>query len=157
MRPEWYLTKLKGDNYMNGIWNESNYNDAAVKDICHNCGSKTGKQSYNFFRRMNYVTGGNVWCKIWHYGNIPVAFYYANLCKNHIRLIEIAVKSEYQGKGIGRKLLFRLLRQMKEHKIGTLTFRTPINEEAQFFWLKMGAKIIDVKGADYEMQIKIIK
>lgn len=38
-----------------------------------------------------------------------------------------------------------------------LKFRTPINEEAQFFWLKMGAKIIDVKGTDYEMQIKIIK
>ena len=133
------------------MWMESEYDDKLVKEICYNCGSKTAKQSYNFFRRMNYVTGGKVWSK----DGKPVAFYYASRCKDHVRLIEIAVRIEYQGQGIGRKLLFRLLRQMKENSIETLTFRTPINENAHSFWLKMGAKIIDVKGKDYEMELKI--
>ena len=137
------------------MWNEQNYNDELIKDICYNCGSKTAKQSYNFFKRMNYVTGGKVWSKVWSKDGFPIAFYYANRCKDHVRLIEIAVRSEYQGKGIGRKLLSRLLQQMKESGIDTLTFRTPINEDAQYFWLKMGAKIIDVKGNDYEMKLKI--
>lgn len=137
------------------MWMESEYDDKLVKEICYNCGSKTAKQSYNFFRRMNYVTGGKVWSKVWSKDGKPVAFYYASRCKDHVRLIEIAVRIEYQGQGIGRKLLFRLLRQMKENSIETLTFRTPINENAHSFWLKMGAKIIDVKGKDYEMELKI--
>ena len=137
------------------MWNEQNYNDEFVKDICYNCGSKTAKQSYNFFKRMNYVTGGKVWSKVWSKDGLPIAFYYANRCKDHVRLIEIAVRSEYHGEGIGRKLLYRLLQQMKESGIDTLTFRTPINEDAQHFWFKMGAKIIDVKGNDYEMKLKI--
>lgn len=137
------------------MWNETDYNDKAVKEICYNCGSKTAKQSYNFFRRMDYITGSKVWSKVWSKDGVPVAFFYASRCKDHVRLIEIAVRSDYQGKGIGRKLLFRLLRQMKECELDTLTFRTPINEDAQYFWLKMGAKIIDVKGSDYEMELKI--
>lgn len=137
------------------MWSEQNYNDELVKDICYNCGSKTAKQSYNYFRKINYVTKGKVWSKVWSKDGLPIAFYYANRCKNHIRLIEIAVISEYQRNGIGRKILSRLLLQMKESGIDTLTFRTPINESAQHFWLKMGANIIDVKGNDYEMELKI--
>lgn len=137
------------------MWSEIDYDDNLVKDICYNCSSKKAKQSYNFFRRMHYVTGGKVWSKVWSKDETPVAFYYATQCKDHIRLIEIAVRSEYQNKGIGGKLLSRLLLQMKESGIDTLTFRTPTNETAQYFWLKMGAKIIDIKGDDYEMELKI--
>lgn len=136
---------------MKAEWSESNYSDEAAKEICYNCNSKTAIRSYNFFRRIGYVTKGKVWSK----DGIPVAFYYANRCKYHVRLIEIAVRREYQGLGLGRKLVFRLLAEMKEHKIDTLTFRTPISENAQFFWLKMGARITDVKGEDYEMELKI--
>ena len=31
-----------------------------------------------------------------------------------------------------------------------------MKENAQFFWLKQGARIMDVKGEDYEMEIKIL-
>lgn len=137
------------------MWNEKGYDDNLVKEICYNCGSKKAKQSYSFFRRMHYVTDGKVWSKVWSKNGIPLAFYYATRCKDHIRLIEIAVRSDYQNKGIGSKLLSRLLLQMRESGIDTLTFRTPINEAAQHFWLKMGASIIDVKGDDYEMELKI--
>lgn len=141
------------------MWSESNYQDRAVKDICYNCGSKTAKKSYSFFKRMEYLTGGKalekVLCSVWYLDGVPAAFFYANKSRSHVRLIEIAVKKDLQGKGIGRKILFRLLSLMKEHGMDTLTFRTPINEQAQFFWLKMGARITGMKGDDYEMELKI--
>lgn len=141
------------------MWSESDYQDGAVKDICYNCGSKTAKKSYSFFKRMEYLTGGKalekVLCNVWYLDGIPAAFFYANKGRSHVRLIEIAVKKDIQGKGIGRKILFRLLSRMKGLGMDTLTFRTPINEPAQFFWLKMGARIMGVKGDDYEMELKI--
>lgn len=137
------------------MWSESDYQDDSVKEICYNCGSKTAKQSYNFFRRINYATRGKVWSKVWSKDGVPVAFYYATRSKSHIRLIEIAVREEYQGQGIGKKMLFRLLSRMKEHGMTTLTFRTPTNEQAQYFWLKMGARITGLKDGDYEMELGI--
>lgn len=141
------------------MWSESDYQDGAVKDICYNCGSKTAKKSYSFFKRMEYLTGGKslekVMCSVWYLDGVPAAFFYANKSRNHVRLIEIAVKKDLQGKGIGRKILFRLLSRMKQLGMDTLTFRTPTNEPAQFFWLKMGARIIGMKGDDYEMELKI--
>lgn len=136
-------------------WTETGYDDAAVKAICYDCGSPTAKRSYNYFRRMDYVTGSKVWSKVWSKGATPVAFYYASRCRDHVRLIEIAVRSGYQRQGIGQKMLFRLLSQMKDEGLDTLTFRTPIDEEAQNFWQKMGARITDIKGQDYEMELKI--
>lgn len=141
------------------MWSENGYNDNAVKEICYNCNSDTAKKSYNYFRRMEYITGGKVWekviSKVMYKDEIPIAFYYANKARKHYRLVEIAVRKDYQGQGIGKKMLFRLLSQMKSDGVDTLTFRTPINEQAQFFWLKMGATITGVKGDDYEMELKI--
>lgn len=137
------------------MWKVTGYNDAAVKEICYNCGSAVAKQSYNYFRRMHYVTGGKVWSKVWSKDETPVAFYYASRCRDHVRLIEIAVRTEYQGRGLGRKTLLALLSDMKAAGITKLTFRTPANEEAQHFWLHIGARITDVKGEDYEMELTI--
>lgn len=131
------------------------YDDAAVKDICYNCNSPVSKQSYNYFRRIHYVTGGKVWSKVWSKEGIPVGFYYANRCRDHVRLIEIAVRSEYQGQGIGRMMLHDLLSTMKTHGLYKLTFRTPIDEPAADFWLHAGGQITGLKGNDYEMQITI--
>ena len=131
------------------------FNDAAVKTICYDCGSSVAKQSYNYFRRIHYVTGGKVWSKVWSKGDTPVAFYYASKCKDHVRLIEIAVREEYHKQGIGRMVLIDLLSAMKRSGLYKLTFRTPIAEEAQYFWLHLGARIVDVKGDDYEMELTI--
>lgn len=133
----------------------SPYKDTAVKEICYNCGSPVAKQSYNYFRRMHYVTGGKVWSKVWSKGDTPVAFYYASKCRDHVRLIEIAVRNEFKGQGLGKAVLYELLAQMKANGIYKLTFRTPIAEDAQNFWLHMGARIVDVKGSDYEMELTI--
>lgn len=137
------------------MWTESDYNDLAIKEICYNCGSRVAKDSYNFFRRMIFVGGSKVWSKVWSKDGVPIAFFFANRSKDHVRLIEIAVKEDYKRQGIGKRMLSRLLGLMKEEGIDTLTFRTPIKEPAQYFWLKMGARIVDIKGEDYEMELKI--
>lgn len=133
----------------------SGYNDAAVKDICYNCGSPVAKQSYNYFRRLDYCSGDKVWSKVWSEGETPVAFYYATRCRNHVRIIEIAVRKDFQGAGVGRTVLYDLLARMKQNGLYKLTFRTPMNEDAQRFWLHLGARIVDVKGSDYEMELTI--
>lgn len=137
------------------MYQVSGYDDKAVKDICYNCGSKVAKQSYNYFRRMHFVTGGKVWSKVWSKGETPVAFYYASRCRDHVRLIEIAVREDYHKRGIGKFVLLDLLSRMKLAGLYKLTFRTPIVEEAQGFWLHIGARIMDVKGEDYEMELTI--
>ena len=44
---------------------------------------------------------------------------------------------------------------MKRAGLYKLTFRTPIDEEAQNFWLHVGATITGLKDNDYEMEINI--
>lgn len=132
------------------------YDDVKVKEICYNCNSAIAKQSYNYFRRLDYVTGGKVWSKVWSkVSGEPIAFYYANRCKDHVRLIEIAVHKDFQGRGIGKFVLYDLLKTMQDNGLFKLTFRTPKDENAKDFWLHMGAQIVDVKGGDYEMEITI--
>lgn len=135
------------------------YDDKIVKDICYNCGSASARQSYNYFCRANYRAGqknSTVWCKVYLSDDgVPKGFFYAYKCRTHVRLIEIAVRNEYKGHGIGRMLLFDLLSAMKRAGLYKLTFRTPIDEEAQNFWLHVGATITGLKDNDYEMEINI--
>lgn len=137
------------------MWTVTGYNDEAVKAICYDCGSPVAKQSYNYFRRIDYVTGGKVWSKVWSKEGVAVAFYYATRCRDHVRLVEIAVRSAHQRQGIGKMVLYDLLSSMKAAGLNKLTFRTRIGGSAQDFWLHMGARIMDVKGEDYEMQLTI--
>lgn len=127
--------------------------DNVLKDICYNCGSASVKGTYPFFRRMMYYSQGNYWCEILD----DKAFYFASRARKHVRLIAIAVKQEHQLQKIGEKVLFRLLQRVSLAGLDTLTLRTSMHENGQYFWLKQGARIMDVKGDDYEMEIKIIK
>lgn len=133
---------------------KSGYNGKLIHDICYNCGSVSVKNAYPYFRRMLYNSPDTFWCEVLDDGK---AFYIANKAKQHVRLIAIAVKQDYQGKRFGEEALFRLLSRVTQAGLDTLTFRTSQHESAQYFWLKQGAKIMDVKGEDYEMQIKIKK
>lgn len=131
------------------MWRE--YDSNIAKDICCNCSSAVSKRSYNYFRTALHYSPDKVWSEIYD----GKAMYFATRARDHVRLIEIAVRSEYQGQGMGKKVLFRLLQRMKAANLYKLTFRTPIVEEAQNFWLHIGARIVDVKGADYEMELTI--
>lgn len=127
------------------------YDDKTARTICNDCGSPVSKAAYNYFRRMLYTSGDKVLSEL--YGD--KALYFAMRARDHVRLIEIAVRTQYQGQGLGKKVLFRLLSRMKAAGLYKLTFRTPIAEEAQHFWLHLGARIMDVKGEDYEMELTI--
>lgn len=85
------------------------YDEKTAHDICYDCNSPVSKRTYPFFRRMIYTSGDKVWSE--SYGD--QAFYFATRARDHVRLIEIAVRSQYQGTGLGRKVLFRLLSRMK--------------------------------------------
>ena len=137
------------------MWAVTPYDDQAAKAICYDCGSPVAKQSYNYFRRIAFAAGNKVWSRVYSRDGFPVAFYYATPCRDHVRLIEIAVRSSEQGKGIGKMVLFELLSEMRDAGLYKLTFRTPIAESAQQFWLHIGARIVDVKGTDYEMELTI--
>lgn len=131
------------------------YDDRMAHDICYDCGSPVSKKSYNYFRKILFCNRYNVWSKIWKKDGTPVGFYFATRCRDHVRLIEIAVRTEYQGKGIGKMMLRDLLSTMKTFGLYKLTFRTPIDEPAADFWLHAGATITGLKDNDYEMQINI--
>lgn len=127
------------------------YDDKTARDICYNCNSSVSRQSYAYFRTALHYNADKVWSEMYE----DKAFYFAARNKTHCRLIEIAVRKEWQGQGIGKLVLFRLLSRMKANGLYKLTFRTPIVEDAQNFWLHIGAKIVDVKGNDYEMELTI--
>lgn len=131
------------------MWRQ--YDSKIAKDICYDCGSPVSKAAYNYFRTAMYRTPNKVWAEMLD----DKALYFATRAKEHVRLVEIAVRSLYRGQGIGREVLLRLLSRMKMAGLYKLSFRTPIAEEAQYFWLHMGARIVDVKGDDYEMELTI--
>lgn len=127
------------------------YDDKVAREICYNCGSPVSRQTYAYFRTALHYSPDKVWSEILD----GKALYFATRAKSHVRLIEIAVHRDIQGRGVGRKVLFRLLSAMKRAGLYKLTFRTPIDEEAQNFWLHVGATITGLKDNDYEMEINI--
>lgn len=131
------------------MWIE--YDDKTAKEICYDCGSPVSKAAYNYFRTAYHYNRDKVWAEIYD----AKALYFATRAKNHVRLIEIAVRSSEQGKGLGKQVLLRLLSRMKAAGLQKLTFRTPIDEAAKGFWAHIGARIVDVKGTDYEMELTI--
>lgn len=133
----------------------TDYNDGAVRAVCYDCGSPVAKRSYNYFRRMNYESADKVWCRVYIDNGEPVGFYYAARCVKHVRLIEIAVRSERQGIGLGRLILADLSDRSRAAGIHAITFRTPIAEKAIGFWQHVGARVLDVKGSDYEMILQV--
>lgn len=136
-------------------WKEIDYNrdKQAIHDICFDCGSKCMKDTFGYLNLMYFRFPDNVVAEILD----NKAFYVARKAKNHWRLIGIAVKKQHQGEKLGKTALFRLLYRLRKAGLDTLTLRTSMQEEAKFFWLKIGARIIDVNGGDYEMEIKLKK
>lgn len=122
-----------------------------VRTICYDCGSTTMKHTWAYLRVSDKFCK-RVLSEVAEDGSM---FYYATLSKAHARLIGIAVKGSEQGKGYGKMALFRLLSHLKAIGLHKLTLRTSSHEEAQKFWLAVGASITgyDPKSEDYEMEI----
>lgn len=126
--------------------NNSAENWKLIYDILTSCGMKcTG-----FIQTMWHFTGENFFCDIFD----DVAFFAAIKTNRHVRLITVAVLSEHQRKGYGRKILFYEMKKAIQAGLREITFRTGIDSEAEKFWRKMGAKITGRKESDWEMKLQ---
>lgn len=137
------------------VWRQIDWerDQKAIHDICYSSGSKVTKQTFSYIGLMYHrLPPGKVFGEM-----TDKSFYVCTMAKEHWRLIEIAVAGDAQGCGYGREGLSRLLSQMQSHKVYKLTFRTPIVEEAQYFWTKMDARIVDFipKANDLVMEINL--
>ena len=130
---------------------QSGYDKEKIREIAKACGSKAVKQSVSFLERMNYLQPEKMVVEIID----GVAFYGAVICKNHLRLYEIAVKSEYQKRGYGRLMIQRLKKVCRENGLERITFRTSKAEDAVKFYRRIGADIIAEKFDDWEMELKV--
>lgn len=125
-----------------------------LESICRNSGSPSVKREAAYIRKAIFLTRDkpqNLWCYI--YNNC--AFYMCTRCKNHVRGILTVVHKDFHRQGLGRLINNHRLLMMKYAGIDTFRFRTNQNEDAIKFWIAQGARIVDVKGKDYEMELKI--
>ena len=127
------------------------YEKNIIKEIAKGCGSKNVKSTYSYLDVMNYHSNGKFKCEIID----DCAFFAGLVAKHHFRLIETAVKEEYQGKGYGSLIIMRMKRLCIKNNLSKITLRTSKEETAVNFFRKYGGVIVGEKKNDYEMEIKI--
>ena len=127
------------------------YDRETMKDIIRSCESKTVKGSYGYIDFIHY-----------HRKNIfvfeiidDIAFFAGYYWKNHFRLLEMAIKKEYQKKGYGTAMIIRIKKLCKKNNFEKITLRTSKDETALEFFKKQGGVITGEKGNDFEMEIKV--
>lgn len=124
------------------------YDEHLVKEISRNCGSKSIVKGFAYYRSVRHFHPDTFWYDC--YGR--KGYYVAYKGKKHARLIGLAVCSDCQGRGIGKRLFLSLISRAKQAGLSRITFRTSIFEEAQNFYLKMGCNIVGMKSDDLEME-----
>lgn len=127
-----------------------------LKDIACSCGSPVVKDHLSYLSFMEYTCkkNGN---EDKFYGDIfngGAAFWFAIKNKKNIRLIDVAVKKEYQGKGLATAIVAYEVKKAKSLGYREITFRTPMDETAYLFWERMGAVRTGKKGNDWTMVLK---
>ena len=127
------------------------YDENLIKDISRNCGSRSIREGFAFYRTLRHFSPD----KFWYDYEGDKGYYVATRAKNHARLVGIAVRSEYQGQGIGRMLFRKLVLRCKQAGLSKVTFRTSMYEDAQNFYAKMGCVVTGLKDNDIEMEFII--
>ena len=140
------------------VWRQFNRNRKSdirlLERICRESGSVSVAKHAAFLRTAVWHTEEhpeNLWCEILN----DVAFYMCTRCRNHVRGVDTVVMEKYHGRGWGKLLNDRRLARMKAEGIPLFKFRTNRDDSALGFWLKQGAQIVDVRGDDYEMELRI--
>lgn len=140
------------------VWREfrrDNRGDIRLLErICRESGSASVRAHAAFLRTAVWHTKEhpqNLWCEILN----DAAFYMCTRCRTHVRGVDTVVMEKYHGLGWGKALNDRRLARMRRAGIDTFRFRTSRDNSALGFWLKQGARIVDVRGDDYEMELKI--
>lgn len=127
------------------------FNEKVIGDIAKDCNSASVKKSIAWLRRAHFNNPDKFICEVID----NVAFWAADICRKHMRLYEIAVKSGNQRAGYGRMMVFRMLKICQEKGLEKITFRAAKNETAVEFYKKLGATITGEKGEDWEMELKV--
>lgn len=125
-----------------------------LERLCRESGSPSVKKEAAYIRRAIFLTKDNpekLWCWIYN----ECAFYMCTRCRKHIRGILTVVHKDMHRKGLGRLINNHRLLMMQRAGIDTFKFRTNQNEDAIKFWTAQGARIVDVNGNDYEMELII--
>lgn len=119
-----------------------------IHDILFGCGDKK-MRDLGCIQAMRWFSGEKFFCDIFD----DVAFFAGVRTKNYVRLIAVAVLSEHQRKGYGRRILFYEMQKAIRFGLREITFRTSIDGEAINFWTKLGARITGRSGHDWEMKL----
>lgn len=127
------------------------FDERACEHIARNCGSKSVKNSIAWLRKANYDNPDKFVCEIID----EKCFWAGNICRNHLRLYEIAVLEDAQGKGYGRLCIMRMISICKKNNLSKITFRTSKIEDAIDFYRRFGAVIVADKQEDWEVEIKV--
>lgn len=140
------------------MWREFDRNNMddvrLLENLCRDSGSPSVAREAAYIRKAIWLTKDkpqNLWCEIYD----DIGFYLCTRCKSHVRGILTVVHKDYHGHGIGKIINDRRLLRMKYCGIQTFKFRTNINERAINFWQRQGARIVGLKGDDYEMELTI--
>jgi len=121
-----------------------------IHDICYGCGSESIKKTYPYIRAAAWQGGKKFFLDV--FGG--KAFFAAIRSKSHIRLIGIAVMSDIQQKGLGRRIMLYEMKKARFFDIAEITLRTSKTENGVAFWKSMGAVITGEKGEDWEMRLR---
>lgn len=125
-----------------------------LERICRESGSASVARHAAFLRTAVWHTEAhpqNLWCEILN----DAAFYMCTRCRKWVRGVDTVVMERYHGRGWGKALNDRRLARMRAAGIPLFRFRTSRDGSALGFWLKQGARIVDVRGDDYEMELRI--
>ena len=125
-----------------------------LERICRESGSESVRRHAAFLRTAVWQTKDRpdrLWCEILN----DAAFYMCVRCRGHVRGVDTVVMERYHGRGWGRALHARRVARMVAAGIPLFRFRTNRDNSALGFWLKQGARIVDVNGDDYEMELRV--
>ena len=126
-----------------------------LERICRESGSASVRHDAAYLRTAVWQSRAHpdwIWCEVLN----ECAFYMARRrAGGGLRLIEMAVVEAAHGQGLGRAMCGRLFARAQNAGITVIQFRTNRDNSALGFWQKMGGRIMDVNGDDYEMEITL--
>ena len=136
----------------NNVTFERVYDLKLFMEIAAESGNKTLADETDYLRTAKFYGKKKFVSEIINGG---AGFYAGVIAKKHFRLIEIAVRESEQGKGYGKEMMWRIIRQCRKRGIEKITLRINRVESAAGFYKRFGGVITGNNGEDYEMEIRI--